>query len=123
MLSEEQARAGLEYLRELRARNNYWGAMWVPEIERLQGQGLPLTSVVAGCLDVAAKWFTQAGLGSGRATLGRAHGGAYPTGVDGDLGSSLFRLFEVTEQHRNWHRYGYHGEGHAVGAKPGRPHA
>lgn len=59
-MNQEQAEAGLTLLRERQAENEYFGRMWVPQIEeRIEG-GEELLDLIEICLDIAARWLAQA---------------------------------------------------------------
>lgn len=97
MMSEEQAQAGLEYLRQLQGQGNYWGAMAMPPIEKRLQAGEEPTAIMSGVLDDAARWL---GLGAGPGGENRA------TEFGGANRQSLRDLFDVTGQKPR--DYGYH---------------
>lgn len=88
-MNETQAQAGMDYLRELRDRNNYWGCMYVPTIEMRLEAGESLDDLIGYALHNGARWLTQAG------PLSRS-----------ELGQSMLMLFVVTGQDRANYGYG-----------------
>ena len=60
-MTEEQAKRGLEALKEQQANGEYFATMWMPQIEERLQKGQPLPEIIAICLDTAAKWYAQAG--------------------------------------------------------------
>ncbi len=59
-MNQEQAKRGLEALKERRDEGEYFGTMWVPQIEERLEKGESLAKCIAICLDTAARWWIQA---------------------------------------------------------------
>jgi hypothetical protein len=83
MLTDEQARRGLEVLNERRDDGEYIGMMWSAETERRLGAGEALSAIIEQGLHTAAQWLYQ------------ASESLYPTRTQWE---TFTRLFEATGQ-------------------------
>ena len=55
-MTEEQAKRGLEVLKERRAEGEYFGFMWATQIEQRVEQGESLTQLVEVAVETAKQW-------------------------------------------------------------------